>query len=91
MAESKKTVRMIARISGTRDGADWPARGETLSVSKSEAEDLIRQGLAVDPAASEENALADVLGVETAIVPKARAGQKSVRAQAAADDVGKAK
>lgn len=39
-------VRMIAQISGTRDGIDWPAPGGTVDVPKDEALELIRGGLA---------------------------------------------
>lgn len=41
-------VRMVADISGTRDGVDWPRRGEVLEVSDEEAKDLITARLAVD-------------------------------------------
>jgi hypothetical protein len=34
------------RISGSRDGADWPAPGELLTTTEDEAADLIRLGLA---------------------------------------------
>lgn len=77
---ANKKVRMIAQISGTRDGKDWPAAGETVSLPAAEAEDLIRAGLAAEPNAAEENALADVLDVETTAVGT-KAGQKSVRTQ----------
>lgn len=39
-------VRMLVTVSGTRDGADWPARGEILSCSEDEAASLIAAGLA---------------------------------------------
>lgn len=39
-------VRMVQRVSGTRDGADWPDVGETLDVSAGEAEALIAAGIA---------------------------------------------
>ena len=39
-------IQIAARISGTRDGEDWPAPGELLTVSDIEADDLIRLGLA---------------------------------------------
>lgn len=73
-----KKVRMIAQIGGARDGKDWPKPGEFITVPQEEAEQLIRNGLAADAAANkpEENALADVLGVEVAT-----AGNKSIRAQ----------
>lgn len=39
-------VRMSITISGTRDGADWPAAGEILEVSDSEGADLCAAGMA---------------------------------------------
>lgn len=39
-------VLMVAGISGTRDGVDWPAVGEVLECSKDEAEQLVAAGLA---------------------------------------------
>lgn len=79
---SKKKVRMIAHVSGTRNGEDWPKPGETITVPAAEAEDLIRAGIAAEPKAPEENALADVLGVETAVAnPSTVEGQKSIREQ----------
>lgn len=76
---ANKKVRMVVKISGARDGEDWPDAGEFITVPSAEAEDLIRQGFAADPSArAEENALADVLGVETATTKE---GQKAVRTQ----------
>lgn len=77
-----KKVRMLVNISGSRNGEDWPKAGETLTVPAAEAEDLIRAGIAAAPNAPEENALADVLGVETAVAnPGTAEGQKSIREQ----------
>lgn len=74
-------VKMRVQISGTRDGKDWPAPGQMLTVSDAEAADLIRNGMAVDPAAKPvEDASADVLGVETAVAPPK--GNKAVNARA---------
>jgi hypothetical protein len=45
-------VRMKITISGLRDGAPWPGRGESLDVPESEASQLIAAGQAelhVDP------------------------------------------
>lgn len=39
-------VEITARISGSRDGADWPAVGESLTVPDEEAADLVRLGFA---------------------------------------------
>ena len=47
-------VRMLVRISGTRNGAKWPDPGETLDVSAGEAEDLERIGAGVRVSESRE-------------------------------------
>lgn len=39
-------IQMIAQVSGTRDGGDWPLAGGVLEVSAIEAADLVRAGLA---------------------------------------------
>ena len=39
-------VKMTATVTGTRDGVDWPERGEELDVSDEEAKDLIHSGMA---------------------------------------------
>lgn len=80
---SNKKVRMLVNISGTRNGEDWPKAGETITVPAAEAADLIRQGIAAEPNAPEENAIADVLGVESAVLNRAdtKEGQKSIREQ----------
>lgn len=39
-------VRMNITISGTRDGADWPPVGESLTVSDAEGADLCAAGMA---------------------------------------------
>jgi hypothetical protein len=62
---ANKKVTMLVQISGSRDGKDWPKPGDTLTVPASEAEDLVRQGVAVTGDVH-ENALADATGVETA-------------------------
>ncbi len=42
-------VTMRRQISGTRDGVDWPAPGETIDVPDEEAASLIALGHAVVP------------------------------------------
>ena len=49
MAEKKITVRMVGKISGTRDGKDWPAPGETIALPEEEATALLASGIAVKP------------------------------------------
>jgi len=39
-------VRMKVEITGTRDGKEWPARGEELEVSDEEGRDLCASGVA---------------------------------------------
>lgn len=53
-------VKMVARISGTRDGEDWPAPGQILECGDVEGAELIMNHLAVDPDAEDQ---------ETATVP----------------------
>ena len=40
---------MLAEVSGTQDGKDWPARGESVRVEESEAGLLIAAGIAATP------------------------------------------
>ncbi len=40
-------VTMQQKISGTRDGEEWPERGEEIDLPDDEAEALISQGAAV--------------------------------------------
>lgn len=39
-------IEITARISGTRNGVEWPTVGETLSVPDDEAADLVKLGFA---------------------------------------------
>lgn len=57
-----KKVKMVAGISGTLDGVDYPKPGEIGSFSEDVANDLISNGYAVDPKDAE---------VETAVAPPA--------------------
>lgn len=47
-------VSMRAKITGTRDGADWPSIGGEVDLPESEAADLITTGLAVEVATAAE-------------------------------------
>lgn len=82
-----KKVRMIVQISGSRDGEDWPAPGQEVSLPEDEANQLLAMGQAAELNPPEEDSLADVLGVETAV-----AGNRSIRSQlkpaAHADETG---
>ncbi|MHA7292621.1 hypothetical protein [Arthrobacter sp. HLT1-21] len=77
MAARNKKVRMVGRISGTRDGKDWPAPGEIISLPEDEALGLLANGMAVDP--SIEETATTPGGVETATTT----GNPSVRVTAA--------
>jgi hypothetical protein len=68
-------VIMRARISGTRDGVDWPAPGEVLSTSAAEAAELIDAGLAVAKPgkAAPESAAAPEPETAAALKPTRRA------------------
>jgi len=67
------TVKMTARVSGARNGVDWPAPGETLDVPQAEADDLVRIGLAVLVDAPRKSAQVETAAleqpVETATAP----------------------
>lgn len=58
-------IQIVAQISGTRNGADWPAVGGVIDVPADEAAQLISTGLAREP----EKKTAPV--VETAVAAKA--------------------
>lgn len=40
------TIKMLANISGTRDGVEWPELGGTIDLPEDEAEALAAAGLA---------------------------------------------
>ncbi len=64
-------VVMVAKISGTRNGVDWPEPGESIELDADEAVQLLNGGLA-KPTADVETA-AVVSDVETAdVAPKGR-------------------
>lgn len=41
-------VRMVVKVSGSRDGARWPAPGGELNVGAVEGAELVASGLAVE-------------------------------------------
>ena len=49
-------VKMLITISGERNGADWPAIGETIDVPKDEADQLVSNGYAEKVAAPKKAA-----------------------------------
>lgn len=68
-------VRMTVQLSGTRDGADWPAPGELLECPAEEAAQLAGSALAVPftpAAAAAVESAAVAPGVETATAPRSR-------------------
>jgi hypothetical protein len=62
-------VKMIAQLTGTRDGEDWPRVGATIDLPDAEAADLIMNGYAVDPTDVEDDADVEDDDVETADAP----------------------
>lgn len=58
-AEGVTRVTMLARISGTRNGAEWPPVGGDIVVPAAEAADLIRNLLAKPAPEPVERAIAD--------------------------------
>ena len=48
-------VKMIAQITGTRDGEDYPRAGTIAEFPDAEAADLIMNGYAIDPADVEDD------------------------------------
>jgi len=61
-------VKMIAQLTGTRDGEDWPRVGATIDLPDAEAADLVMNGYAVDPTDVEDDDVEDD-DVETADAP----------------------
>ncbi|WP_159702467.1 hypothetical protein [Arthrobacter sp. 18067] len=77
MAEKNKTVRMVAKISGSRDGKDWPNPGEKITLPEAEADQLLVNGMAVLPDTPETATLSGA--TETATTR----GNQSLRQSAA--------
>ena len=48
-------VKMLIKLSGTRNGEDWAAPGEIMDVPKQEAESLIANGFAEKVAAPKKD------------------------------------
>lgn len=62
---------MLVGINGTRNGIDWPQRGETIELPDAEAVDLINAGIAA-PVADAPVEAAAIEPAESAVAPKAR-------------------
>lgn len=77
-----KKVRLLAQISGARDGQPWPPAGTFVTVSDDEAETLIRNGQAAEDKKVEENALLDS-HPEMAVANRSVAGEESADARVA--------
>lgn len=69
------SVRILRKISGFRDGAEWPEPGEFLTVSEAEADDLEAIGIAerVSAKSTIQPEAAVAPAPETAAAPKPRA------------------
>lgn len=67
-------VRMLVKVQGTRDGADWPEIGDTITVPDAEGADLCATGLAepVKSGKTVETAVAAADSVEPAKKAPAR-------------------
>jgi hypothetical protein len=63
-------VKMTVQVSGTRNGVEWPAPGETVDVPDDEAAGLVLAGLAETVAAEPETAAVEPS--ETAAVKRPR-------------------
>ncbi|WP_115790035.1 hypothetical protein [Arthrobacter silvisoli] len=73
VAEPLRTVRMRAKISGTRNGVDWPEKGELIELPADEAQTLINHGQAEDTETeTAETPVAEAL--------TATAGRRSIKA-----------
>lgn len=63
-------VRMLVKVSGSRDGIDWPLPGELLVCPDAEAQSLVGAGLAViaarEAVAEPETASFDAQAAESA-------------------------
>lgn len=64
-------VKMLVSISGTRDGAAWPAHGEIVDLPDVEASAYIAQGIAEASAEDVSHVFEAVAPIETADAPDA--------------------
>jgi hypothetical protein len=63
-------VTMLAKITGTRDGIEWPTPGYDIELPDDEAASLVHNGLAKPAVVPVESAA--VAPVENATAPQAR-------------------
>jgi F0F1-type ATP synthase epsilon subunit len=68
-------IKMRVSITGTRDGQEWPAAGETIDLPADEATALVDAGIAevASNGASVKVETAAIEAPETAAAPKSRA------------------
>ena len=64
-------VKLLAQISGTRDGEGWPAPGTVIDLPDDEATSMINSGLCAAVVGAPTEAAA-IEPAETATAPKAR-------------------
>ncbi len=64
-------VQLLTAITGTRDGQDWPAAGESVDLPDAEARDMIAAGLAAEVADAPKPQKAAAPKPRTAKAPKA--------------------
>jgi hypothetical protein len=80
------TIKMLAKITGTRNGIDWPEPGETIELPEAEAESLIASKLA-KPAAKTSATLVAPDHVDHATeAAEANAAKRAAAAAETADD-----
>ncbi|MFF1417470.1 hypothetical protein [Streptomyces sp. NPDC058280] len=71
-------VRMKVAMSGTRNGEDWPPKGELADLPTGEAQHLVAAGIAeevTDEVPEVETAAAPPEDAETAVAPAAKRGR----------------
>lgn len=51
---AKRKVRFVQKITGTRDGVEWPDVGDVVSLEAAEADELEAQGFVVKVAAEKK-------------------------------------
>lgn len=71
-------TRMKVNMSGSRDGVDWPARGETVDLPDAEAAHMVASGLAepVDDQPAEETATAPATEEKAVLARRKPAAKK---------------
>lgn len=61
-------VRLLVDITGTRDGEDWPARGEVVDLPADEATHMLTAGLVEEVGSKVETAAVEAKSRKRAVV-----------------------